>query len=540
VADVASQASLRKQIALIAGLRWKILRNHLRNKNNVLDLIGMIAAGIGVGFMVFGLSFAFYLGGHAAVSSGHLEWLSLLFLAIVVFWQVLPIFVAGFGVNFEFRTLLRFPLSLKAFYLIALAYGFADLAPISSVFWLTAMTFGAVKANAGVAPAMILISILIVLMSVTLERLISSWVERLLAKRVTRELLLGLVILLSISAQLTKPLIDHFHNGPPSIVLRLVPYLSLTPPFLAGQAVQAAVHNDAGGVIVRAVGFCAYILLFSVFLWMRFAAQYRGEELSEARAPDRAVRVTIADTAGFDAFSFLSPPVAAVLRKEILYLYRNAFLLISLLMPPFLVALFSSQFSGTHPWALKTGISTDAFFPGMIGYLLLMLMTPVYNSFAYESQGIQTYFTAPIRFRDVFLAKNLMHCGILFFEIVVSESVLIWRIGAPSMPVMVASFAGAVFAASSQFAIANWTSISFPRKLEYGSMRGQHGSGVSIWIGFGCQMLWGGICLLVLSAGRWTNNPWFPAEAFTALSAASIGGYVASLDGLSGIAERKK
>jgi len=67
VADVASQASLWEQIALIAGLRWKILRNHLRNKNNVLDLIGMIAAGIGVGFMVFGLSFAFYLGGRAVI-----------------------------------------------------------------------------------------------------------------------------------------------------------------------------------------------------------------------------------------------------------------------------------------------------------------------------------------------------------------------------------------------------------------------------------------------------------------------------------------
>src|SRR5215813_1576590 len=157
--------SLREQITLIAGLRWKILRNHLRNKNNVLDLIGMIAAAMGAGFMVFGVSFAFYLGGRAAVSSGHLEWLSLLFLAIVVFWQILPIFVAGFGVNFEFRTLLRFPLSLKAFYLISLAYGFADLAPISSVFWLIAMTLGATTAKASIAPAMTLISALVLLMS---------------------------------------------------------------------------------------------------------------------------------------------------------------------------------------------------------------------------------------------------------------------------------------------------------------------------------------------------------------------------------------
>src|SRR5262249_52189947 len=173
----------------------------------------MIAAAMGAGFMVFGLSLAFFLGGRAAVSSGHLEWMSLLFLAIVVFWQILPIFVAGFGVNFEFRSLLRFPLSLKAFYLISLAYGFADLAPISSVFWLIAMTLGATTAKASIAPAMTLISALVLLMSVTLERLISSWVEKLLARRATRELMLGLVILLSISAQLIKPIIDHFHSG---------------------------------------------------------------------------------------------------------------------------------------------------------------------------------------------------------------------------------------------------------------------------------------------------------------------------------------
>jgi len=41
----------------------------------------------------------------------------------------------------------------------------------------------------------------------------------------------------------------------------------------------------------------------------------------------------------------------------------------------------------------------------MMAYLILILMAPAYNSFAYEGRGIQTYFTAPLRFRDVFLAR---------------------------------------------------------------------------------------------------------------------------------------
>jgi hypothetical protein len=105
---------------------------------------------------------------------------------------------------------------------------------------------------------------------------------------------------------------------------------------------------------------------------------------------------------------------------------------------------------------------------------------------------------------------------------------------------LAATILALVFAVAGQFAIADWVSLSFPRKLEYGSMRGQRGSGVSIWIAFGVQILLAGICTLILFAGRWTGNPWLPAETFAALAAASLSGYFAALDALSGVAEKKK
>ena len=241
-----------------------------------------------------------------------------------------------------------------------------------------------------------------------------------------------------------------------------------------------------------------------------------------------------------DPLGFLSPPVAAILIKEIKYLLRNGFVLISLLMPPLLVLLFSSQFAGKHPSVTHTRITADSFFPGMMGYLILMLMTPAYNCFAYESKGIRNYYTAPIRFRDVLLAKNLMYALILVFEIALSITLLSIRIGLPSSPVFAATILALVFAVAGQFAIADWVSLSFPRKLEYGSMRGQRGSGVSIWIAFGVQILLAGICTAILFTGRWMGNPWLPAEAFAALAAASLGGYFAALDALSVVAEKKK
>jgi len=91
-----------------------------------------------------------------------------------------------------------------------------------------------------------------------------------------------------------------------------------------------------------------------------------------------------------------------------------------------------------------------------------------------------------------------------------------------------------------QLAIANWSALSFPKKMEIGKMKGQRNSGVAVWTAFGVQIVIGGIATVVLLAGRWSGNPWLPVVVFAGLTAAALGGYVASLDPLSVLAERKK
>src|SRR5260370_4698168 len=152
--DVTQGVSIFEAIRVVAGLRWRLLRNSLRKKINRLDLIGLIFAGIFSSVFVFGLCFAFYAGAYAFLSQGRLEWMALLFWGIFLFWQIFPIFVTGFGATFEFRTLLRFPLSLRVFYIIGLAYGFADFSALASICCLLSMTAGAAPAKPGVLPAM--------------------------------------------------------------------------------------------------------------------------------------------------------------------------------------------------------------------------------------------------------------------------------------------------------------------------------------------------------------------------------------------------
>src|SRR5262249_11511282 len=140
VADVAGRVSFAEQIRLVAGLRWQILRNQLRRKGSRIDLVGIFFAAIVGGLLVDGLRFAFYWGAYSFVATRRFQWLALLLWGILAYWQLVPLFLAGFGATFRFRNLLRFPLSMSAFYFVALAYGLADFAAIASICWLLAMT----------------------------------------------------------------------------------------------------------------------------------------------------------------------------------------------------------------------------------------------------------------------------------------------------------------------------------------------------------------------------------------------------------------
>src|SRR2546430_1192713 len=277
MADVTPSVSVFEQVQLIAGLRWRILRNSLRKKNSRLDLIGLILTGVFSSVLVIGFCFAFYAGAHTFVSQARLEWMSLLFWVIFIFWQVFPVFVAGFGANFQFRTLLRFPLSLRAFYIIGLAYGFADFSAVASVCWLLAMTAGATAAKPGLFPAMLLVVSAFMLLNVTIERLIGSWLERLLSRRRTRELFLGLFILSMISLNFITPLMQRYGASVRPAFLRLWPYFAWFPPSLASRSLAAVTRLQPAGFLLNFVLLLFYLVLFSALLWRRFAAQYRGE-----------------------------------------------------------------------------------------------------------------------------------------------------------------------------------------------------------------------------------------------------------------------
>jgi ABC-2 type transport system permease protein len=537
------------QLRLIAGLRWTLLRNGLQRKNNRWDLVGVLFAGVFAGILVLGLSCAFCAGAYAFLAKNRAGWMSLLYWAVFLWWQVFPIFVAGFGANFEFKTLLRFPLSRRTFYLLGLGYGFADFAAVAAVCWVASMVLGAAMARPEVLPVMLAVSVLFVLMNVTLERLIGSWLEKILARRKTRELFLGLFVLSMVSLNFLNPVLQRYGMAAGTKVLRYVPYLAWLPGSLAGNAVAGSVRGDMRAILLGTAGLVVWLGVTSGFLWRRFAAQYRGEEISESAAPAPAKKKNNGTIASGESAKALSSneewlpmvpvTVAAVALKEFRYLTRNGMAFLTLLLPPIMVVFFTMQF-GKGSALREHSLKLEMFFPGIMAYLILILIMPAYNAFAFEGKGIQTYFMAPLRFQDVLMGKNLFLAVLITFELSLSLALLVWRVGWPSPSMFAATVAAGAFAVTGQLTIANWSSLSFPKKMEIGKMKGQRNSGVAVWTAFGVQIVLGAVCTLIILVGRWMSDPWLPAIMFAGLTAAAVGGYVASLGALSRLAEAKK
>jgi len=541
VADLNTLPGVFEQVGLVSGIRWRILRNSLRRKNNRWDLVGMIFAGVFSGALVVGLSVLFFIGGYTFLAKGRPEWFAFLFWAIFLWWQIFPIFVAGFGSNFEFTTLLRFPMSLRAFYLLGLGYGLADFASLSSICWILSMLVGAAFAKPSSVPILLLVSVLFVLVNVTLERLTSSILEKLLSKRRSREIFLTVFVLAMVSLNLLNPLMQKYGSEAKPYFLNILPYIAWLPGSLSGNAIQAGMHGNYREFLLAFSGLLCWFVVLTLLLWRRFAAQFAGEETSESAAPALVRQKARPESAiVIDKPGFLPPQVSAVYAKEFRYMTRNGFAFMSLVIPPVMVLFFTMQFSNllSHNPNYKHWL--HLFYPGMMAYMILILLSPAYNSFAFEGKGIQMYFMSPADFREIFLGKNLFVLTLVAIELLLVLSMLTWRIGWPGAPLFVSTIGAAIFAVVGQLTIANWSSLSFPKKMELGKMKGQRNSGVAIWTAFGVQIGLSGICALILAAGIWTRNLWLPTITFAGLTVVVSAGYGASLSALNDLAQRKK
>ncbi len=534
--------SIPGQIPAIAQLRWRMFVNGLRSRRGKMELISRVlvtsafAIG-GIGGFAAAIGFAFFF-----VSQNQPEYLAILLWPILFFWQFFPVMATAFTNNPDSSELLRFPLTYRSYFLIRLAYGFFDPASALGALFVVGVFLGVTAARPWLLPWALIVLLSFAVFNLVLMQMVFAWLERWLAQRRTREIFGVFFILTMLSFQLIGPIMQHMGREPHPQFQRAFEVgaraQAALPPGLAADAIAQAAHGNLAHGFASLLFLAILTLGVASLLHLRIHAQYRGENLSEAGA-----RPTVKQTQPLQVgwqLPGLSSAVAAVFEKEIRYLARSGPMLLTLIMPIFMLVIFrlgplnamhrSNAFSRTPDLAL----------PGAAAYSLLVLTNLVFNSFGGDGGGIQFFYASPVRFRQIILGKNITHAGILILNAVFAWIAVTYLYGTPHLAVTVATLAGLLFAAPLNFTAGNLLSVYSPKKRDFATFGRQNVSQTTVLASFGTQIVIVGIGVGIFTLGRLYNNLWIAAALFLILSAISIPVYVVMLHRLDGIALERR
>jgi ABC-2 type transport system permease protein len=531
----------RGQLAAVANLRWRIFVNSLRSTRGKMELVSRVI--VGLAFAIGGIGGALGMGGSAwyFVSRGKAEYLAILFWPVFFFWQIFPVMATAFTNNPDSSDLLRFPLSYDSYFLVRLAYGSFDPATALGSLWLFGILLGIGVASSALLPWALLVLLVFAAFNLLLMQMVFAWVERWLAQRRTREIMGILFVLLMLSLQMIGPVMQHFGGRSRPEVRRfieiLAPIQGTLPPGLAADAIAQVSHDQfmAGFSSLLLLG--ALALAVGYLLHLRLRAQFRGENLSEAGAR-RGLEKVQGQSLGWDLPGF-SQAVAAVFEKEVRYLARSGPMLLTLVMPIFVLVIFRL---GPLSSARGAGFSRvpGMAFPGAAGYALLMLTNLVYNNFGGDAGGIQFFYASPVRFSQIVLAKNLTHASILMFDTVLAWLAVTLLYSRPTLDVTVATLAGLLFAAPVNFTVGNLLSLYSPKKLDFSTFGRQRASQMTVLVSLGVQIVVVGLGVSAFAIAGHYGNLWIATLVFLGLAVISFSIYGVTLRRIDHIALERR
>ncbi len=528
----------RGQLSAIANLRWRMFVNSLRTKRGKMELASRIIVTLafsvgGLGGFAAATGFAWYF-----TSQGKAEFLAILLWPVLFFWQVFPVMATAFTNNPDSSELLRFPLSYRSYFLIRLAYGFFDPASALGSIALLGVLAGVSFARPLLFPWALLVLATFGLFNLVLMQTIFAWIERWLAQRRTREILGVFFILFMLSFQLIGPVMERLEKKPHPEWSRAAEVAAqvqaVLPPGLASDAIAQVSHAQ------YLVGFSSLLFLGTLtmavgyLLHLRLRRQFQGENLSEVAARPVVVQAQGLQI-GWD-LPGLSQSVAAVFEKEMRYLARSGPMLLTLIMPIFMLLIF--RLGPMNPMRQSSFLSRtpDMAFPGAAAYALLVLTNLVYNSFGGDGGGIQFFYASPASFRQIVLGKNLAHAAILAANTALVWVAVTFLYGPPTPAVSIATLAGLLFAAPLNFTAGNLLSIYSPKKRDFATFGRQNVSQMTVLISLGVQLVIVGVGAAAFMVARFYKNQWIAALAFLVLSAISFPLYVTVLKRLDRIA----
>jgi ABC-2 type transport system permease protein len=401
-----------------------------------------------------------------------------------------------------------------------------------------AAVVGIAIADLSLAPAALVVLTIYAVMNIFFSRMIAVWLERWLATRRAREIFGVLMAFFFVGIQVLnfRHTMGQGHRGSGGWILTFVegtnPALTWFPPGFATQAIILTAHP-----LERLIQFAALLLWTAVFFAafaIRLHKQFLGEFLSEGAPRSTVPRRRIPTPAPAAVFNqqlttsnqqLLSPTIAACLRKEWVYLRGNGNQLVAMLMPLVFVFILSRGVLARHP---------EYLLPGSVGYAVMGLLAALYNIFGADGAGVQFYLLAPVRLRDVILAKNIASMALLLAEVALAWCVVFVLTSAP-IPVSAQLSAAfwIIFILFTNLTVGTLRSIQSPRKITLGQVRKMRTTPASKTSGLLVLAILLGSILLQIPVTllcKHFHNPWLAVWIFAPLAAAAIAAYAQLLN----------
>ena len=541
---MASSISASSQFGAVAYLRWRLFVNAFRRKEGAAEMAArFIVYPVGLVFLLGPMAGAGF-GSYAAVDNGRTDLMTAVFWAIFVLQILVSVNLSPAAQSFDPETLIRFPLSFPRYLTIRLFLGLLSPSAIAGSCSLFTAALGASIAQPALAPIILPTAFALALNNMFFVRMVFAWIDRWLSTRRARELFTGVMILFGIGIQYLNVTFNNIgHRSSRAMqaakiaaVAKLYHRFELVfkvlPPGLAGDAVLKQSQHATLIAVGEIGGILGFAALFLGIFAARMRREYAGENLSESRVTPRK---TVAARTGWmragaemgeNNFG-LSPFIAASLQKESIYLRRNISQFYGFLAPLAMVLIFAGR-TGSFG---KTGF----IFPSAVAYSFLGIAALAYNVLGVDASGIQSYLLAPIRMRDVFLAKNLLGFGLSAVQLGLVYAVVVFTSGRPPLLLTIATILWLLFATFTNAAIGNIRSITTPKKVDPNKVTRRQASQLSALMSLGIML--GASALgagLVLLAQR-LDLLWLPIPVLLVCAGVAFGFYVRGLDRIDGL-----
>ncbi len=459
-------------------------------------------------------------------------------LGMLLFWQIFPIMTMTSGWSLELNKLLVYPISQRTLFLVEVLLRLTT-SP-EAVFVLLGTVTGLLLHPAvhGIWPLTLL---LFISFNLFLALTIRDVMLRLFRKKRLREIMVGVVVLISILPQLLART---------SLGERLKPYFLVTARGIATPWFEFS-SLATGSRVIWAIPLVAVWLVVMYFLAARQFARAMTLDLSTSSdSSGKAQQAVTPAGAGstlsswlfnwFVSFpsSFFRDPYAALIEKELRSLLRTPRFRVVLGMATFFSVLIFFPMSFGKNGAGFLARNYIAFI-NTYGMLILGEVL-LWNFFGFDRRATQLYYITPVRFAQVIQAKNLVAAIFILIQSVVIVGVAMLLPVHFSASTILGGIGISMVTALFFMTVGNYSSVSSPRATDPNQTFRRASGGKTQLI------LLGSYVTLLLPIGlaylaRWaTGQEWvfFAVLGFDLLAAAAV--YYVSFESVVSRGERNR